>query len=67
MIGFFSYNIAVDEKIIEMKSINRKNIGFMVGIPIMISALFSYFQYKKLNREMDIKYTPLYLKSKGRI
>lgn len=49
------------------KSQVRKYMIISLAIPFTFSAIFSYIKNREMNKELDIKYTPLWLKSTGKL
>ena len=45
----------------------NKYINVFPFITFFVSGIFVYYKYSQMNSEFDVKYTPLYLTSKGKL
>jgi hypothetical protein len=65
----FSTALIINEtKLIQIKDMKSKKMYFLIlGIPATITFFFSYHKYEEMKTELDKKYTPIYMKSKGKI
>ena len=57
-----------ETKLIKIQNFrDKKFLFFTLGTPLVISSLFIFYKYQTMKNELDRKYTPIYLKSKGKL
>jgi hypothetical protein len=56
-----------DLKIIKITNPGLKHYLVGLGVPALVAGVFSYYKYNQMKVELDKKYTPIYLKSRGKL
>jgi hypothetical protein len=56
-----------DIKLVNVSNPGIKLYASIFTLPIIISGGFSYYKYQQMKSELDKKYTPIYMKSRGKL
>jgi hypothetical protein len=59
--------LLADIKVFSIKNPGAKFYVSTFGLPLIVSGVFSFYKYQQMRNDLDKKYTPIYLKSRGKL
>jgi hypothetical protein len=53
--------------VIKISNPGAKFYASVFALPLIVSGAFSFYKYQQMKNELDKKYTPIYMKSRGKL